>query len=91
MKELLTQAAFSVSKNKEGNHVIEIFQQCHDGVCAVAAITQKIELSDYGIDALEKNIKALLSVILHYKYPDLKGFINGTKNMPELQHESNVG
>jgi hypothetical protein len=71
MKELLTESAFKLSKNERGNHVLEIYQQCHDGLCRVGSITQKIELSDYGIDALEKNLKALLLVILNYSYPEI--------------------
>lgn len=70
MQILLTESIIRIMKNDRGRHVIRIDQNHFDGLCPTAAIHQTIELTDYGIDALEKNLKALLNVILTYRHPD---------------------
>jgi hypothetical protein len=69
MIELLTESTFEFSRTSEGKHVLKIFKECNDGICHVGDLTQEIILSNYGIDAFEKNIKSLLLALLRYTHP----------------------
>jgi len=67
LNSLLTESTFKITKNPLDHHVIGIYQFLTDGLCQIGSSQQMIELTDYGLDALEKNLKALLLAILTYK------------------------
>ncbi len=67
MKELLTESVFSITKDSHRRHVLGVHQLYQDGLCDVGSSQHLIQLTDYGLNALEKNLKALLLVILDYK------------------------
>ena len=86
MIELLTESMFKIEENQDNLTVITVNQQCHDGLARVALYSQKIILTEYGLDALEKNLKRLLLEILRYKNKDtLLGITNANEKMSKLQ------
>lgn len=92
MIELLTESLFRIEHDAKGKHVIIIHQSCHDGMARVAERVQTISLTEYGLDALEKNLKSLLLLIQRHKYPDNKEvLINGRSYLPELRQNTDVG
>ncbi len=70
MNELLSESTFRITKNENNRHMLGIFQVFRDGNANMGYSQTMLELTDYGLDALEKNLKLLLHIILEYKYPN---------------------
>ncbi len=88
MNELLTESTFMITKNEQGKDVLGIYQIYNDGYAQVGGCQQMIELTKYGMDALEKNLKSLLLAILNHRYPHHQYTIQGKVNDYRLNEES---